>query len=161
MDEILGVIRESLASIDNPRFYDTERGYQGELATEISKRFPALEIEGAIVEQEYQKRMFDHGFRIRPDIILHIPYEQSGLPSRTQGNFAVIELKLNSMKEEALEDYQKLSQMCDVLDYPLAIFININSDITYFADFEGRNDPRIRSFAVQIKDGNVNVVEGN
>jgi len=93
MDEILNIIRDSLSSIDNPHFYNTELGFQGELVAEIRKRLPELEIDGAIVQQEYQKRMKDHGFRIRPDIIIHIPFEQTSFNSRQEGNFLVIELK--------------------------------------------------------------------
>lgn len=100
MEGLLNIIRESLSSIVNPHFFKTERGFQGELNSELRQRLPSLEIDGAIVEQEYQKRMREHGFRIRPDIIIHIPFEQSELNSRKEGNFVVIELKKTRLKKK-------------------------------------------------------------
>lgn len=153
MINILKAISESLASINNPRFYETERGFQGELGAELRKRLSDFEIDGAIVEQEYQKRMRDHGIRIRPDIIIHIPFEGSGLADRTEGNFVVIELKHQASKEEAIADFQKLSDMCEALNYPLGVFINIASSKTYFDKYNGKLKERLHSFAVQIVDG--------
>ena len=159
MDQIIEIIRVSLSSIINPRFYDTERGYQGELGGELRNRLPLLELDGAIIEQEYQKRMIDHGFRIRPDIIIHVPFEYSTYTSRMEGNFVVIELKHQGTEEEALADYESLSSMCEILGYPLGIFINIDSDKTYFANYHGQLKERLRSFSVRLKGGQVVITE--
>src|SRR5271165_6144313 len=39
--------------------------------------------------------------------------------------------------KSALNDYCKLALMCSVLHYSIGIFINIDSDATYFSDYEG------------------------
>jgi len=159
MEEIIQAIRDSIASIVNPRFYETERGFQGELGAELRNRLNGLEIEGAIVEQEYQKRMKEHGFRIRPDIIIHIPFEGAGFSSRAEGNFVVIELKRQAIEGEALADYENLSAMCETLNYPLGVFINIGANETHIDKFQGQNKDRLRSFSVQLEDGMVAVRE--
>lgn len=159
MDQILEIIKASLSSITNPRFYETERGYQGELGGELRNRLPLLELDGTIVEQEYQKRMKDHGFRIRPDIIIHVPFERSIYTSREEGNFVVIELKHQGTENEALADYESLSRMCEVLGYPLGVFINIDSDKTYFDNYHGPLKERLRSFGVRLDGGQVIITE--
>lgn len=159
MEEILECIRSSLSSIDHPRYFDTERGFQGALSNEISKRLPQLGLRGAIIEEEYQKRIKEHGFGIRPDLIIHIPYDYSELEGRDQGNFVVIELKMQATVREAIEDYRKLSKMCDVLKYPLGVFINIASDTSFLSEYDKKEDPRIHSFAVRLENNNVYIVE--
>ena len=52
-----------------------------------------MDMQLIIVKQEYQKRMKEHGFRIRPNIIIHVPFKNTGFASRHEGNFVVIELK--------------------------------------------------------------------
>ncbi|MEW8275989.1 MAG: hypothetical protein AB2733_18090 [Candidatus Thiodiazotropha taylori] len=159
MKIIMECIREALSSIKHPRYYDTERGFQGALLAEINKKLPELELEGAIIEEEYQKRIRDHGFKIRPDLIIHVPFDYSNLESRKHGNFVVIELKRQATVDEALDDYRKLTNMCKSLDYPLGIFINISSDTSHLSEYEENDDPRIHSFAVELKNENVHIVE--
>jgi hypothetical protein len=159
MDEILEIIKASLSSIANPRFYETERGFQGELVGELRNRLPEIELEKTIVEQEYQKRIKDHGFKIRPDIIIHIPFKNSHFTSRREGNFVVIELKHRATENEALADYERLSSMCDVLGYPLGVFINIDSDETYIGKFQGPHMERLRSFSVHLENSQVILAE--
>lgn len=157
MNEILAFIQESLAAVGHPRLYETERGFQGAFLGELTKRLPRLQWEGAIVEQEYQKRMHEHGIRIRPDIIIHVPFDGAHHASRREGNFIVMELKIRATAEEALSDYQALSEMCEMLDYPLGVFINIGAPDTYLADFEGRHKERLHAFSVQLVNGQVEV----
>jgi hypothetical protein len=159
MDALIQAIRDSLAAITTPRFYETERGYQGELYAELRKRLPIIEMEGAIIEQEYQKRMKDHGFRIRPDLIIHVPFEGSGLGSRAEGNFVVIELKHRASLKNAHVDFANLSAMCEALDYPLGVFINIASTDTHFANYEGPHRERLLAFAVQLSGDGVVIHE--
>ena len=66
MNELLTIVRESLLAVSCPRYYETERGFQGALLAELNSRLPSLQLADAIVEQEYQKRMPEHGIRIRP-----------------------------------------------------------------------------------------------
>ena len=157
MDRILNVIQESLADIRNPRFYETERGFQGEFLSILGRKLSSLSWNDAIVEQEYQKRMRDHGFRIRPDIIIHIPFDESLHSARTEGNFVVFELKLNASKTDALQDLEKLSEMCEVLEYPLGIFININSTETYLNQYQGTQQEKLHAFAVSLDDDQVKI----
>ncbi|GAA5523151.1 hypothetical protein LQ318_16080 [Aliifodinibius salicampi] len=159
MQTFLEIVRESLASINNPHFYNEERGFQGELVAEIRKRLPEIETEGVIVQQEYQKRMKDHGFKIRPDLIVHIPFEQADFVNRQEGNFFVIELKHNATKKEALADFLKLSRMCALLNYPLGIFINIDSSSTYLNEFKEKEKHKLHAFAVKNEDGIVEIIE--
>jgi hypothetical protein len=159
MQILLQTIRSALLGITNPRFYDTERGFQGELLAELRNRLPALELDGAIVEQEYQKRIPDHGFRIRPDIIIHTPFEDTNFTSRTNGNFVVIELKHRANRNKARADYHNLSRMCQELCYPLAIFINIDSDETFIDECPLPVQSQIYSFAVKLINREVVIVE--
>jgi hypothetical protein len=75
------------------------------------------------------------------------------------GNFVVILLKLNSTKVKALEDFVSLEKMFEYLNYPLGIFININSHQTYFKDYNGRYEERLYCYAVQLKNGELEVVK--
>lgn len=131
MDKLLNIVCESLATINHPHFYKTERGFQGAFLAELGLRLPTLQWEGTIVEQEYQKRMRDHGIKIRPDIIIHVPFEDGRHNSRREGNFVVFELKLNATPQDALSDYDHLSRICEVLKFLAGIFINMGSNSTH------------------------------
>lgn len=161
MDELINIIRESLVAINHPRFYETERGFQGAFLAELGQRLPALQWDGAIVEQEYQKRMPDHGIRIRPDIIIHIPFDEDIHNLRTEGNFVVFELKLNASEVEALPDYENLSNMCEALGYPLGVFINIGSSSTHLSQYQGPHKGKLHAFAVRLHGGLVEVQDEN
>ena len=150
MEKILQAIKDSLEAVVNPRFYATERGFQGEFGAELKSRLSDLEIDGAIVEHEYQKRIDNHGFRIRPDIIIHIPFEGSEYSTREEGNFVVIELKHQANEEKALSDYEHLSSMCKTLNYPLGVFININAKKTYFNKYNDPLKKQLRAFSVHL-----------
>jgi hypothetical protein len=155
--EIIACIRDSLSAITAPRFYQTERGFQGELLVQLSRRLPLLDQE--IVEQEHQKRLRDHGLTIRPDIIIHEPFDPARHAARTEGNRAVMELKLNATRAEAAEDLESLAVMIQVLRYPLGVFVNIASSVTY-ADLVPRAARgRVVAFAVTLKDGKPSLIE--
>jgi hypothetical protein len=159
VEELLQAVKESLLGITNERFYETERGFQGELNAELRSRLSGFELEGAIVEQEYQKRMPYHGFRIRPDLIIHIPFEGTEFLSRSEGNFMVIELKHRASRSEARADYDNLIRMCETLGYPTAVFINIDSDETYIEESVQPTQASIYAFAVRLRGGEVQVTE--
>ena len=111
-EEFLIMLSQSLESIRDPRFFQTERGYQGELLAELRKRLRDVALPGdPVVEQEYQKRIPDHGIKIRPDIIIHIPFERDTAGRRDEGNFVAIELKLRATEKDALWDFTNLAQM--------------------------------------------------
>lgn len=156
-DYILSHVRGALTAISSPRFYETERGFQGALLSNISRTLKMPEH--TVLEQEYQKRSELHGIKIRPDIIIHEPFDSTRHENRTQGNYAVIELKLNANESDAKNDFDKLTVMIEVLEYPLGIFVNINSSHT-FAELAPKHlSGKIFSFAVELSDGKVQVVE--
>lgn len=159
MEALIDSFRNALLSITNARFYKTERGFQGELSAELRARLAEFEIDGAIVEQEYQKRMRDHGFRIRPDLVVHIPFEDGGFASRSEGNFVVVELKHHANKSSARTDYQNLQRMCQELGYPLAVFINIDSNETFIDECPPLDHGVIYAFAVRFIEGEVHITE--
>lgn len=93
-EQFLPLFMEALATIREPRFYDTERGYQGEVLAELRSRLVGAGLPGdPVVEQEYQKTIPQHGLTIRPDIIIHIPFDRGVTGSRREGNFVAVELK--------------------------------------------------------------------
>lgn len=145
---VVPIIVEALKSIRNPRFFDTERGYQGELLAELRIRLPDTGLPGdAIVEQEYQKRIPEHGINVRPDIIIHVPTLEGC--SRRQGNFVVFELNLRAGAAESEEDFANLDAVLAALDYPLGVFVNIASSHTHAASYRGRFGERLHFFALR------------
>jgi hypothetical protein len=155
-DQLLTVIKNALAAIREPRFYESERGFQGELLSELRARMSDLSVPGdAIVEQEYQKTIPNHGLKIRPDLIIHIPTAQGG--DRKVGNFVAIELKLNARQSGADAAFSNLNLMMDKLAYPLGIFVNIAAMETYAAKYSGGFSHRLHFFAVNLGSHGVTV----
>ena len=155
--EIVEAIRDALTSIAAPRFFETERGFQGELLVQLSRRLNLTDQR--IIEQEHQKRLYDHGLTVRPDIIIHQPFDPDRHAARTQGNFAVLELKVNATAKEAAEDFKNLAAMIRVLQYPLGVFINIGSSTTHADLVPKEVRGRVVAFAVELQDGKPRVVE--
>jgi len=156
-EALLTRVGESLTAITAPRFFETERGYQGQLLAQLDARLHLPHA--AIVEQEYQKQASMHRLNIRPDIIIHEPFDPERHHSRADGNFAVIELKRRASPADARDDFQSLAKMLDVLRYRLGIFINIDSGMTHSklvpADLRGR----VACFAVRLTNGVPEIVE--
>lgn len=144
-------------AITAPRFFLTERGFQGELLVQLSRRLHLLDNE--IVEQEYQKRQRDHGLRLRPDIIIHEPFDPARHGARAEGNRAVVELKLNATPDEAAEDFRSLAAMIQVLGYPLGVFVNIAATDTHADLVPAAVRGRVVTFAVTLQDGEPRVIE--
>lgn len=151
MDVLLEAIRDSLLAITMPRFYENERGFQGQLLIELSQRIPALIPEDyAILEQEHQKTLERHGLEIRPDIILHQPFDPAIHQSRQDGNFAVIELKRKAGPKKAIEDFESLCSMLEILHYPIGIFINIGHAKTHVEHVPSRGRGQVITFATRL-----------
>jgi hypothetical protein len=124
--------REALAAIREPRLFGTERGYQGALLAELQQRLIQAEFPGdPIIEQEYQKTLPHHGITIRPDLIIHIPFERRRTQRRVEGNFAAIEIKLRATPADADQAFQSLAIIHDKLAYAITVFLNIDSLETY------------------------------
>lgn len=153
---MIPTIVTALRAVTNARFFETERGYQGELLAELRSALPDLALDGdAIVEQEYQKRIRDHGIDRRPDIIIHVPTPAG--EDRREGNFAVFELNFRCGPAEAQEDFENLDTVIGALNYPLGVFVNIDSARTQAAHYAGPYRDRIHFFAVRLVDGAVTV----
>jgi hypothetical protein len=155
--QIIECIRDSLAAITAPRYFRTERGFQGELLVQLSRRLHLLDRE--IVEQEYQKRQRDHGLTVRPDIIIHEPFDPARHAGRAEGNRAVVELKLNATMAEAAEDFESLAAMIQLLHYPLGVFVNIASTVTHANLVPAAVRSHVVAFAVSLQDGKPCVTE--
>jgi hypothetical protein len=135
-------------------------GYQGELLAELRSALPELALDGdAIVEQEYQKRMRDHGIDRRPDIIIHVPTPEGG--DRREGNFAVFELNFKAGPKEAQEDFENLDTIIGALNYPLAVFVNIDSVRTQAAHYGGPYRNRMHFFAVRLGNDGLVLKQGD
>jgi hypothetical protein len=161
-DVLLDYLTIALCAITTPRFYETERGFQGALQGELMRVIPEdfLPAE-AIIEQEYQKRLLVHGLTIRPDIILHDPFDPSRHRSRRDGNIAVMELKRAATAENAATDIGNLVRMMEILEYPLAIFLNIASEATYANIVPAEWREQIVCFAVSLRNDEVHVVRSD
>jgi hypothetical protein len=156
-DDVLTGVRDALAAITAPRLFQTERGYQGALLGQLQARLRLPDH--TIVEQEYQKQAGQHGLTIRPDIVVHEPFDPERHGARTEGNVAVVELKLRATAAEALADFQSLRSMLEVLRYPLGVFVNVASAVTH-ADLVPQDvRGRIVCFAVALVDGAAQIVE--
>jgi hypothetical protein len=150
-----------LTAITEPRLYGTERGYQGELLAQLRPRLrDELWLPGnPIVEQEYQKRAADHGVTIRPDLIVHVPFERRKTRSRRHGNFVAIEIKFRATAKAAEEDFGRLRLMKEKLGYPLTIFLNIDSDRPFSDLCPASIAKQTYCFAVKLKGNAVLVSE--
>lgn len=150
-------IHAALSSIVEPRFFETERGFQGALLGELHQRVPLAA--GTVIEQEYQKRLLIHGISQRPDIVIHEPFDPFRHRAPTDGNHAVLEIKRRSTERQAILDFEKLRVMTEVLDYPLAMFVNIDSAETYVEVSPPELREHLVCFAVYRGDTGTEVIE--
>lgn len=144
----------ALSSITQPRYYRSERGFQGRFYYLLQAELEAAQITDAdtLLEMEYQKRALLQGTRQRPDIILHVPTEHSGQP-RDQNNHCVWALKLRASPDAAQEDFRKLDEMFDHLAYQLGIFVNLASGRHWVEEYTGIHKTRILGVSVLLRDG--------
>jgi hypothetical protein len=92
---------------------------------------------------------------LRPDIILHIPFDRDVSPTRRYDNFLVILLKLSADQTRANEDFSKLSTICMALDYPIGAFLNVASTNLWLPHFTQKpaGNFTLYEFAVSLHDG--------
>lgn len=153
-EHFLGLLVQSLESINEERFFHDERGFQGALLHELNTRLANAAFPGnPIIEQEYQKRIPLHKVRIRPDIIIHVPFERGLADERDEGNFVAMELKRRATVKRAKDAFASLAQMKKALKYPLTIFINIDSDQTHSKLCPKGIAGQTPCFAVRFEDG--------
>lgn len=160
-NEFLRIFRLSLNAITEGRLFQTERGFQGQLVAELAKNLnrDAIWPDNPIVEEEYQKRAKDHGTTIRPDLIIHVPFDRGLHDSRRDGNYVVIQLKRNASADAASKDFADLDFMFRELRYELGIFVNVDSGVTFFDRYEGDFSERLHCFAVRLNQNVLAVAE--
>jgi hypothetical protein len=77
-DRFVTALQQALGDINEERSFQDERSFQGALLQELARRFERGVLPGdPIIEEEYQKRLRAHGLRIRPDIIVHVPFDRA------------------------------------------------------------------------------------
>jgi hypothetical protein len=148
IEEIVAATERALRAVAEPRFWRTERGFQGRFYCALQQALDSegLLPDGRILEMEYQKSA-RHSMNQRPDILLHVPAEESkALPS--ENNFAVWALKRDATLAEASDDFEKLDQMFDLLSYPVGVFVNIAATNDFADAYHGRFPRRLRAVAV-------------
>ena len=146
----------AIKRIKEPRFFSSERGYQGQLVSELDRLLgDSADITRPLVEQEYQKRAKVHGITFRPDIIVHVPFERGVSPSRRHDNYLVIMLKLSAKEKKANEDFAKLSAICSALEYPLGALVNVASADLWLPHYprKGGEKFNLHEFAIMLHDG--------
>ena len=162
-DHFLQLLRLALQAIREPDLYETERAYQGALLAEIRARLDQDPIwpGSPLVEQEYEKNAAAQGVDVRPDVIIHYPFDRGVFEHHGQGNYAVLELRRRAGKQTALRDYAKLNTLCTVLDYAMGIFINVDATEVFMPAYDGEANNRLHGFAVQLRGGLVYIQEGH
>jgi len=161
-EELLNAIATALTSITDPHYYEDERGFQGEFYAQLRLRLQDLVLpEDALLREEYQKRMGQHYLRIRPDIILHEPFDPGRHRGPDQGNHAVMELKRRATPRTTSDALSNLIAMIETLNYPLGVFINIGSSKTWVELVPDSHRARIACLAVYLdENGEPQVVRG-
>lgn len=152
---IIRATDNAIHAVNASRFFQTERGFQGRFYCALQAELDSagLLVNGAILEMEYQKGSA-HGIGQRPDIILHIPVEHSGADRRAN-NYAVWALKRRATPASAHDNFNKLNQMFDVLDYPLGFFVNIDTTNHMAENYVGDYRNRLEAVAASFDDGRI------
>lgn len=155
---LLQAVVEALRADTPQRFLRSERGYQGRFYCALQEALDRRGVlkDGIILEMEYQKSS-RHNMNQRPDIILHIPAEESRSGVQAN-NFMVIALKRRASSDLAKEDFDKLDQMCGQLRYSLAVFINIDCADHHLDRYTGDFADRIHAFAIECRRGSAKII---
>lgn len=157
--ELLNVIAAALSSVTDPHYYEDERGFQGEFYAQLRLRLRNMALpEGVLLREEYQKKLKAHGLRIRPDIILHEPFDHGRHRGRDEGNHAVMELKRRATPGTAADAFTNLVAMINALNYPLGVFINIDSPKTWAELVPEAHRARIVCLAAHLDENDEPVV---
>ena len=139
-----------LPNINNLRFLNSERGFQGQLVAELNQYLIKAQMfpNECIIEQEFQKTIKHHNITQRPDIIIHVPIESNLTTDRTKYNYYVIALKRNSSLAEAINDFMKLDEMFEKLHYQEGVFVNINAKRLLLSNYDGKYKNRINEISI-------------
>lgn len=151
---MIDAVLRAAGQVSEPRFFQTERGFQGRLAGLLQGEEGCGIWPGdGVVEQEYQKRMAEHGITYRPDIIIHRPTPKRG--DRREGNYLVILLKCRASSRKAREDFDRLDEILAALNYDVGLFVNIDSHYTRAEHYGGPNSEQLHFAAVWLDEGRV------
>jgi len=154
-DALVAATEAAICAVDATRFFATERGFHGRfycaLQSELERA--GLLTGGLLLEMEYQKSARHHTWQ-RPDIVLHVPVEESGA-SPTANNVAAWALKRRATTAKAKDDFRLLDDLIDTLFYPLGFFINVDSDDPMLQHYEGSNRRNLRAVAAWQRGGKV------
>ncbi len=161
MDELIEYIVLALREITVSRYFNTERGFVAEFYCQLRNQLKETTIFPAdtILESEVQKRVSQHfGMRQRPDIILHIPVETGYTENTNQNNFVVFAFKLHADPDDMKDDFMKLDEMIDILNYHYGVFINIGSypEIS-LSNYKGPFPDRILDFSIRLNNNKVEI----
>ncbi len=159
VEQVINKTSLAIKQITTPRYYRTERGFVSEFYKELSRQFENDNPfpNHTILESEVQKSSAKHyGINQRPDILIHIPIETGLTTNANENNFVVYAFKLNGAQSKAVEDFDKLDQMFNLLNYEIGIFINISSYPTsYLNKYQGQFRDRIHEFSIALAGGQV------
>lgn len=72
-------------------------------------------------------------------------------------NFAAFELKRAAGPKAVGRVFEKLDLMVQYLDYPLAVFLNVNTLRTQCNSYNGRFPERLHCFAVKATNGQLQI----
>jgi hypothetical protein len=129
--DLMRILLEAIGLVREPSLFRDERGYQGELKSKIDRlidtKVPLADFSTPLVQEEYQKRAERHGITLRPDLIIHVPFERGVSPTRKNDNYMVILLKRSAGWAKAKENFSNLEIICSGLNYPVGISINVAS----------------------------------
>jgi hypothetical protein len=150
-EQLMQAIVASLTAVNAPHYYEDERGFQGEFYAQLHHQLRDMVLpEGAMLREEYQKKLSQHRLKIRPDIILHEPFNPGRHRGRDDGNHAVMELKRRATRRTADDAFESLIAMINTLNYPLGVFINVDSSKTWAELVPEAYRPRIICLAVSL-----------
>jgi hypothetical protein len=154
-DKLIAATMRAVATIQDERFFATERGFHGRFYCGLLTILTAAGIVDGrtILEMEYQKSSA-HGLVQRPDIILHVPREVTSAKVH-ENNFAVWAIKRRASKAEALSDFAKLDQMFGTLQYPLGFFVNVAATRDHCPAYSGDYPGRLVCVAATLRRGRV------
>jgi len=117
-----------LKKIFNPRFYNTERGFQGEFSSNIKAAMISCADNDYVLEEEYQKKYTIYNTKQRPDLIFHKPAIDSDV---TKNNIYVWLFKRNAKIADIKNDFTKFIELKNILKYRSGIFVNIIDKVDF------------------------------
>lgn len=153
ISEVGDSIHRALAKVGHARFFENERGFQGELSRHLHEEMKGSLVGNEIFEEEHQKTTHKHNLKLRPDLILHVPFDPEEHESRCDGNKVVILLKRRATERTAKEQIRELKQYLNVLQYRIGVFVNIDSSRVYPDALSSEDCDRIICFAVYKEEG--------